>query len=120
MSQNAIRDAIVALKLVPMHFDQPHTISRSTLYGAAAEALARLERLPPAAVELAETYRAVANVCRTGDTAYVTPTTSPERPYGAVVVDATGRLAASATGKTIEGLAELIRLRLPVPAEEDA
>lgn len=120
MNQNAIRDAIGALKLVPMHFDHPRTVLSATLYGAAVEAVGRLEQVPPAAIELLEAFRAVKGVCRDGDTAYVTATTSPERPYGAVVVDAAGRLAASANGKTIEGLAELIRLRLPVRPEDAA
>ncbi|MHB0844730.1 hypothetical protein ACYCGP_18095 [Stutzerimonas nitrititolerans] len=112
-----IDDAIGALKLVPLHFSHPSMISRATVIGAACEALARLEAMPARSNELLEAYRKVRQVLRDGDTAYVTPTTCPERPFGAVVVDATGRLAASATGKTVEGLAELIRLRLPAQSE---
>ncbi|MCY1301942.1 hypothetical protein D9M70_515790 [compost metagenome] len=113
MNQNAIRDAMGALKLVPMFVDHPSLISRACLVGASHEALQRLEQVPAASIELHEAFRAVHAVCRDGDTAYVTATTSPERPYGAVVVNAAGHLVATACGKTIPGLAELIRLRLP-------
>ncbi|WP_312374338.1 hypothetical protein [Stutzerimonas nitrititolerans] len=112
-----IDDAIGALKLVPLHFSHPSMISRATVIGAACEALARLESMPARSNELLEAFRKVRQVLREGDTAYVTPTTCPERPYGAVVVDASGRLVATATGKTVEGLAELIRLRLPAKSE---
>ncbi|KWS32843.1 hypothetical protein AL065_14715 [Pseudomonas amygdali pv. ulmi] len=83
----------------------------------AASHLAHDHGLPPVTAELAEVFRAVDAVLLEGQVAYVTPTRCPERPYGAVVADAKGRLCATATGKSKEGLAELIRLQL-VPQKE--
>ncbi|MGS0736137.1 hypothetical protein ACVBEG_06095 [Pseudomonas sp. GG8] len=118
MSQNAITQAVGALKLVPVFINSPGIISRATIIGAAHEAVTLLEGLPPVTAELAEVFRMVDAVLLDGQVAYVTPTRSPERPYGAVVADQLGRLCATATGKTKEGLAELIRLQL-VPRKEE-
>ncbi|WP_122613699.1 hypothetical protein [Pseudomonas viridiflava] len=117
MTLNAITHAVGALKMVPMHLNHPTIVSRSTLIGATTEALSMLEGLPPVTAELAEVFRMVESVLLEGQVAYVTPTCCPERPYGAVVADANGRLCATATGKSKEGLAELVRLQL-VPQEE--
>jgi len=117
MSQNAITQAVGALKLVPVFINSPGIISRATIIGAAHEAVTLLEGLPPVTAELVEVFRMVDAVLLDGQVAYVTPTRSPERPYGAVVADQLGRLCATATGKTKEGLAELIRLQL-VPRKE--
>jgi len=112
MNQTAITHAIGALRLVPMFLNHPTIISRATLIGATTEALTMLEGLPPVTTELAEVFRLVDAVVQEGQVAYVTPTNSPERPYGAVIADEHGRLLATATGKSPEGLAELIRLQL--------
>ncbi|MCF9017367.1 hypothetical protein GIV21_04450 [Pseudomonas syringae] len=117
MTLNAITHAVGALKMVPMHLNHPTIVSRSTLIGATTEALSMLEGLPPVTAELAEVFRMVESVLLKGQVAYVTPTRCPERPYGAVVADTKGRLCATATGKSKEGLVELIRLQL-VPQEE--
>lgn len=117
MSQNAITLAIGALKLVPMFLNHPTVISRSTLIGASAEAVQLLESLPPVSAELAEVFCCVDAVIGEGQIAYVTPTKSPEYPYGAVVADQHGNVCAAAMGKSKEGLAELIRLKL-VPQQE--
>lgn len=117
MKQNAIIQAMGALKLVPMYLNHPTIISRATIIGASAEAVALLEGLPSITVELAEVFRCVDAVIHEGQTAYVTPTQSPEFPYGAVVADLQGRICATAMGKTKEGLAELIRLKLLPPQE---
>ncbi|WP_122582034.1 hypothetical protein [Pseudomonas viridiflava] len=117
MTLNAITNAVGALKMVPMHLNHPTIVSRSTLIGATTEALSMLEGLPPVTAELAEVFRMVESVLLEGQVAYVTPTRCPERPYGTVVADAKGRLCATATGKSKEGLAELVRLQL-VPQEE--
>jgi hypothetical protein len=68
-------------------------------------------------VELAEVFRCVDAVITDGQVAYVTPVKCPEYPYGAVVADAQGNVLAAAKGKSKEGLAELIRLKL-VPRKE--
>jgi phosphoenolpyruvate carboxylase len=117
MNQTAITHAIGALKLVPMFLNHPTVISRSTLIGATTEALEMLEGLPAVTSELAEAFRLVDAIVGDGQIAYVTPTNCPERPYGAVVADAQGRLLATASGKTKQGLAELIRLQLLPPME---
>lgn len=117
MNQTAITHAIGALKLVPMFLNHPTVVSRATLIGATTEALTMLEGLPPVTTKLAEVFRLVDAVVQEGQVAYVTPTNSPERPYGAVVADERGTLLATATGKSPKGLAELIRLQLLPPTE---
>ncbi|KMN13205.1 hypothetical protein [Pseudomonas weihenstephanensis] len=117
MKQNAITQAIGALKLVPIFVNNPAIISRATLIGASAEAVAMLEALPAVTAELAEVFRRVDAVILEGQTAYVTPTRCPEYPYGAVIADSKGNICAAAMGKTQEGLAELIRLKL-LPQQE--
>ncbi|MEJ5281512.1 hypothetical protein WH299_19845 [Pseudomonas sp. MYb541] len=114
---NAINSAVGALKLVPMYLNHPTVISRATLIGASAEAVALLESLPCVSVELAEVFRCVDAVIAEGQIAYVTPVKCPEYPYGAVVADADGNVLAAAKGKSKESLAELIRLKL-VPLKE--
>jgi hypothetical protein len=123
MSLNAITQAIGALKLIPMFLNHPTVISRATLIGASVEAIQLLESLPPVSAELAEVFRCVDAVIGEGQIAYVTPTKSPEYPYGAVVADQHGNICAAAMGKSKEGLSELIRLKLLPPLEghgEDA
>ena len=117
MKQNAINSAVGALKLVPMFLNHPTVISRATLLGASAEAVALLEALPCVSVELAEVFRCVDAVIADEQIAYVTPINCPEYPYGAVVADTNGNVLAAAKGKSKEGLAELIRLKL-VPQSE--
>ncbi len=117
MKPTAINSAVGALKLVPMYLNHPTVISRATLIGASAEAVALLEALPCVSVELAEVFRCVDAVIAEGQVAYVTPVKCPEYPYGAVVADAKGNVLAAAKGKSKEGLAELIRLKL-VPQKE--
>lgn len=112
MKPNAIIQATGALKLIPVYLNSPGIISRATLIGASAEAVSLLESLPAVSVELAEVFRCVDAVVGEGQIAYVTPTRSPEYPYGAVVADTQGQVLAAAMGKSKEGLAELIRLKL--------
>ena len=88
MKPSAINSAVGALKLVPMYLNHPTVISRATLIGASAEAVALLEALPCVSVELAEVFRCVDAVIADGQVAYVTPVKCPEYPYGAVVADA--------------------------------
>ena len=117
MKQNAITQAIGAMKLVPIFVNNPAIVSRATMIGASAEAVALLEALPAASAELIEAFRCVNAVISGGQTAYVTPTRCPEYPYGAVIADSQGHICATAMGKTKEGLTELIRLKLLPPQE---
>jgi hypothetical protein len=114
---NAINSAVGALKLVPMRLNHPTMISRATLIGASPEAVALLESLPYVSVGLAEVFRCVDAVIGEGQITYVTSVKCPEYPYGAVVADAKGNVLAAAKGKSKEGLAELIRLKLSLQKE---
>jgi hypothetical protein len=109
---NAYTQALGALKLIPIYLNCPGVVSRATLIGASTEAIQLLESMPVLSTELAEVFRCVNNVILEGHVAYVTPTNSPECPFGAVVADAQGNICAAAMGKSKEGLAELIRLKL--------
>lgn len=120
---NAYTQALGALRLIPIYLASPGVVSRATLIGAASEAIDLLGSMPCRTVELAEVFRCVNDVIQEGQVAYVTPTNSPEYPFGAVVADAKGQICAAAKGKSKEGLAELIRLKLVPRAEglgEDA
>ncbi|MEX3777809.1 hypothetical protein [Pseudomonas sp. MYb118] len=120
---NAYTQALGALRLIPIYLDSPGVVSRATLIGAASEAIDLLDSMPCRTVELAEAFRCVNGVIQEGQTAYVTPTNSPEFPFGAVVADEKGQICAAARGKSKEGLAEMIRLKLLPPSEgigEDA
>ncbi|MCP1487965.1 hypothetical protein J3D48_004278 [Pseudomonas fluorescens] len=113
---NAHCHALGALRLIPVYLDSPGIVSRATLIGAASEAMEMLDSVPMRVLELADVFRCVNNVIHEGQTAYVTPTNSPEYPFGAVVADAKGNICAAAMGKSKEGLAELIRLKLLPPS----
>lgn len=112
---NTHMQALAALQLIPIYLHSNGVVSRATLIGAASEAAALLGSIPSQALELADVFRCVNNVIHEGQTAYVTPTNSPEYPFGAVVADAQGHVCAAGMGKSKEGLAELIRLKLLPP-----
>jgi hypothetical protein len=114
---NAYTQALGALRLIPIYLNSLGVVSRATLVGAASEAIDLLESMPCRTADLAEVFRCVNNVIQDGQVAYITPTNSPEYPFGAVVTDAKGQIYAAAMGKSKEGLAELIRFKL-VPRSE--
>jgi hypothetical protein len=114
---NAYTQALGALRLIPIYLDSVGVVSRATLIGAASEAIDLLDSIPCRTLELAEVFRCVNGVIQEGQVVYVTPTNSPEYPFGAVVADENGQICAAAKGKSKEGLAELIRLKL-VPRSE--
>ncbi|WP_433770846.1 hypothetical protein [Pseudomonas putida] len=114
---NAYTLALGALKLIPIFLTCPGVISRATLIGDSTEAVQLLESMPALSTELAEVFRSVNNVIQDGQVAYVTPTNSPKYPFGAVVTDGKGQICAAAMGKSKEGLAELIRMKLSPPSE---
>jgi hypothetical protein len=114
---NAYTQAVGALKLIPIFLNCPGVISRATLIGASTEAVQLLESMPVLSTELAEVFRYVNNVIQDGQVAYVTPTNLPEYPFGAVITDEKGQICAAGMGKSKDGLAELIRLKL-VPQSE--
>lgn len=114
---NAYTQALGALRLIPIYLDCPGVVSRATLIGAANEAIGLLDSVPCRTLELAEVFRCVNDVIHEGQVAYVTPTNSPEYPFGAVVADEKGQICAAAMGKSKEGLGEMIRLKLQPTTE---
>ena len=95
---NAYTQALGALKLIPIFLNCPGVISRATLIGASTDAVQLLESMPVLSTDLAEVFRCVNNVIQDGQVAYVTPTNSPEYPFGAVVADTKGQICAAAMG----------------------
>lgn len=114
---NAHMQALGSLRLIPIYLNSPGIVSRAQLVGAASEAEQLLCSVPMRVLELADVFRCVNNVIHEGQIAYVTPTNSPEFPFGAVVSDENGNVCAAAMGKSKEGLAEMIRLKLLPPTE---
>lgn len=117
MKQNVITQAIGALKPTPIFVNIPAIVSHATMIEASVEASQLLKSLPPVSAELAELFRCVDAVIGEGQIAYITPTKSPEYPYGAVVANQRGNVCAAAMGKSKEGFAELIRFKLLSPSE---
>jgi hypothetical protein len=114
---NAYTQALGAFRLIPIFLGSLGVVSRATLIGAACEGIDLLKSTPCRTTELAEVFRFINNVIQDGQVAYVTPTNSPEYPFGAVVADTKGHICAAAMGKNKEDLAELIRLKLARPSE---
>jgi hypothetical protein len=114
---NAYTQVLGTLKLIPIYLSCPGVISRATILGASSESVQLLESMPALSTELAEVFRCVNNVIHEGQTAYVTPTNSPDYPFGAVVSDSAGHICAAGISKSKAGLSELIRLKL-VPRSE--
>ncbi|MDG9855633.1 hypothetical protein V2A28_05900 [Pseudomonas aeruginosa] len=115
---NPITDAVGTLKLVGMHLTAPTAYPAEVLQDAAAECIERLAALPPASIALADLYARLLAITPRSWLPHVTLTTDPVRPYGAVVTDEAGNVAAHGTGKTIEGLVALVRARLPAGCGE--
>lgn len=118
MKPNPITDAIGVLKLADMHFNNPTAVDAATVHDASVECIQRLEAIDPRALELVELYSQLFRLTPTGWLPHVTLTEDPVRPYGAVITDEAGNVAAHGTGKTITGLACLIGTRLPVGCGE--
>ncbi|AVO51238.1 hypothetical protein [Ectopseudomonas mendocina] len=108
----AITDAIGVVKLVSLHHANPSAVSAATVRDAAEECIERLQAIPPLALELAALYCALLAILPARWLPYVTCTVDTERPFGAVITDEAGNIAATGTGKTVEGLATLIATKL--------
>lgn len=115
MKPTSINDAIGALRLGILHLDHPTVIKAAVVRAVNAEAIERLEvhQGRPDVQELPRLYRLLIAITPRGYLPYVTLTTDVERPYGAVVANEAGDIVARQLGKTVEGVAELIRLQLP-------
>jgi len=68
-------------------------------------------------IDLREALDSVNTVIRADQIAYITATTNPELPVGAVVTNDLGEICAAATGTCKEHLAQIIRTQLR-PAQE--
>lgn len=68
-------------------------------------------------IDLREALDSVNTVIRADQIAYITATTNPELPVGAVVTNDLGEICAAATGTCKEHLAQVIRTQLR-PAQE--
>lgn len=112
---NPIADAIGVVKLVSMHHANPGTVSAATVRDAADECIQRLQGIPPQALELAALYCALLAVLPVGLLPYVTLTNNPSYPYGAVIADAANNIAATAIGKSVEGVTAIIATKLSRP-----
>lgn len=108
---SATQHAIGALKLASLHLDHPSVVPASALRGACAEAILHLQAAMPHADDLGRLYSALLAVTPRGLLPHVTLTGNPATPYGCVITNAAGQLVDCQVGKTIEGIAELIRLR---------
>lgn len=120
MNSNPITDAIGVLKLTDMHFNNPTAVPAATVRDAAAECVERLQAIPELAAQLAALYTALGAITPAGWLPFVTLTTDPVRPFGAVISDEAGNIAARGIGKTVDSLVELVRLRLPAGRGEAA
>jgi hypothetical protein len=117
---NPITDAIGVVKLADMHFRNPTAVDAATVRDASAECIQRLEAIRPEALHLVALYTALLSVTPLGWLPHVTLTNDPLRPFGAVITDEAGNIAARDVGKSVEGLVSLLRARLPAGCGEVA
>ncbi|HCF3784943.1 TPA: hypothetical protein NIE47_001466 [Pseudomonas aeruginosa] len=115
---NPIADAVGTLKLIGMHFAAPTAYPADALQAAATECIDRLAGQPQEVSQLALLYAALVAITPRGWLPHVTLTNDEVRPYGAIVTDAAGNIAASGLGKTVNGLVAVVSARLPVECEE--
>ncbi len=113
MTTSATQHAIGALKLTSLHLDHPTVVPAKVLRGACSEAIAHLQTNQPHADDLGRLWCALFAVLPAGYLPHVTLTPEQAAPFGCVITDGTGSVVDRQAGKTIEGITELIRLRLP-------
>ena len=112
---NPINAAIGVVKLASLHLHNPTAVSAETVRSAADECLGNLSQLPDEALLLASLYAALLQLLPLGWLPYVTLTTNPAAPFGAVITDEAGNLAATGTASSCEALAALIAAKLGHP-----
>ena len=117
---NPITDAIGVVKLADLHFRNPTAVDAATVRDASAECIQRLEAISPEALQLVRLYTALLAITPYGWLPHVTLTTDPARPFGAVITDEAGNIAARDKGKTVDSLVALLQLRLPAGRGEAA
>ncbi len=115
---NPITDAIGVVKLADMHFRNPTAVDAATVRDASAECIQRLEAIRPEALHLVALYTALLAITPMGWLPHVTLTNDSVRPFGAVITDEAGNIAARDKGKTVDSLVALLRLRLPAGCGE--
>jgi hypothetical protein len=113
MNTNTLAHVMGAAVGTPFQFATPAMVCRTTLIGTAAGALQA--DLRGHTLELAEAFRKVDAAIPSHLIAYVTLTHDRTAPYGAVIADQTGQLQATATARTQDELAALIRRKVQAP-----
>jgi hypothetical protein len=109
MNTNTLAHAVST----PSHLKVPALVCRSTLIGPAHSGAPA--DLRGHTLELAETFRKVDAVIPSHLVAYVTLTRDDAAPYGAVIADMAGQLQATATARTPDELAALVRRKVQPP-----
>lgn len=115
---NPITDAIGVVKLTSMHFQNPTAVSARVVRDASSEVLHRLEAINPEALHLVALYTALLAITPIGWLPHVTLTNDLARPFGAVITDEAGNVAAWDKGKTVDSLVAQLQLRLPAGCGE--
>lgn len=115
---NPITDAIGVVKLTGMHFQNPTAVSASAVRDASVEVLQRLDAINPEAFHLVTLYTSLLAITPLGWLPHVTLTNDLERPFGAVITDEAGNVAAWDKGRTVDSLVAQLQLRLPAGCGE--
>jgi hypothetical protein len=110
--------AIGALKLADLHLDHPGVVSRTIVQGACHAAIGRLQSNQPHADDLVRLYTQLLDAIPLGYLPHVTLMHAGPTQFGCVITDAEGKVVDRQTGKTTEGIAQIIRLRLTAPKAE--
>lgn len=113
MTISANQHAIGALKLTRLYLDHPSVVPANVLRDACTDAIARLRLDHPCAENLGRLWCALFDVLPLGYLPHVTLNKDPAAPFACVITDSNGNVVDRQAGKTIEGITELIRLRLP-------
>ncbi|MCQ4297473.1 hypothetical protein NAU58_17995 [Pseudomonas stutzeri] len=113
MTTSAAQQAIGALKLTSLYLDHPSVVAAGVLRGACDDAIARLRLDHPCADDLGRLWCALFDVLPLGYLPHVTLNKDPTAPFACFITDGAGNVVDRQAGKTIAGITELIRLRLP-------
>lgn len=120
MKSSALNNATGALKLALLQLDLPAVVSQAQLRSAALSAIEQLQSNAVHIDDLGRLYSAVLAVTPRFHLPHVTLTNDERGLYGVVITDRAGNVIDRQTGKTIEGLTQLIATRLQPLANNGA